>query len=811
MIKHYITIAFRSLAKQKFLLLINVLGLSIGLACFILFSLYAVNEFSFDRFHANADQIYRVARWSEAYGDMESEGDSYMPMPLGPAMKKDLTGVKDFVRIREGWGTNFIRTDKRVSSLPVSFADPQFFSVFSFKVLAGNAAAPIKGLKDIVLTEDVARQLFGEINVIGRTVEIKVEENFEPFVITAVTENPPANSTITFDILANWAYMETMASGKRSIDNWGRSGYQTYIQLQPGSGLPNDKQTLASFRKTYYPDELAELKQRGVWKKPYNPIYYQLQPLKEVHTNTSYVGGIIPPVNTKNIFILLAIAAGILLIACINFTTLAIGRSAGRAKEIGVRKVIGSNSKKLTLQFLTESMVLTLLSGVIGFLLAQLLLQPFNTLSGRELNFSFAQYPETAWIFAGLVLLTGLVSGSYPALVLSKFKPVEVLKSRIRVSGSNLFTKSLVTFQFVLSVVLIISTAIILQQVNYMQNANPGFDKENVLMIDGSDSDVEKVFPLFKQDMLSHSSVAGIASADMGLGEGTGWSRSGFDYNGKHKEVFEYFVDEDYINVLKMQILAGRDFNPSIAMDSQTSIIINETMVKDFGWTNESAIGQKLTGYAEDFTPVIIGVVKDFHFRPFSEKIEPQMFHQFKDYASYTLFVRLKPGNPAAVLAQMQQVWKKYETELPFKYTFLDESLDNLYKTEERWSSIIAWAGGISIFLACLGLFGLAALAAINRTKEIGIRKVLGASISGIIHLLSKDFIKLVALAVLIASPLAWYFMHKSLQRFAYHIDISIWVFVGTATVALLTAFVTIAFQALKAAFVNPVKSLRTE
>ncbi|HMG66688.1 MAG TPA: ABC transporter permease, partial [Chitinophagaceae bacterium] len=422
-----------------------------------------------------------------------------------------------------------------------------------------------------------------------------------------------------------------------------------------------------------------------------------------------------------------------------------------------------------------------------------------------------SKYPAMIWMLSGLVILVGLVAGSYPALVLSGFKPIEVLKSKIRVGGSNIFTQSLVTVQFILSIGLIISTVIILQQLKFMQTKNPGFNKENVVMVDAEGTDTKKIYPLFKQALAVQPSIAGVAASELGLGEGTGWSRSSFDYNGKHKDVYEYFVDADYMNVMNMRLLSGRNFDPKIASDTLTSVVINEAMLDDFGWTLKNAVGQQLKGYDDNLTPVVIGVVKNFHFRPFSEKIEPQMFHQFHDYAPYKYFVRLKPGNPSVALAAMKQAWTSVVPDLPFKYDFLDESLNRFYKSESRWSNIVGWAGGISIFLACLGLFGLAALASINRIKEIGIRKVLGASLPGIVSLLSRDFIKLVVIALVIASPLAWYFMHHWLQDFAYRINIAWYVFAVTGIVAVLIAMVTISFQAIKAAITNPVKSLRTE
>jgi len=396
-------------------------------------------------------------------------------------------------------------------------------------------------------------------------------------------------------------------------------------------------------------------------------------------------------------------------------------------------------------------------------------------------------------------------------LILSGFKPVEVLKSKIKVGGSNLFTKSLVTLQFALSTGLIIATLVILQQKNYMSTKNPGFNKENILVVDAEQTDTKKIFPLIKQELSASPDIMGIAFSEVGLGAGAGWSRSGFEYKGNHKEVYEYFVDQNYIPVMGMQMIAGRNFDEKIAADTVTSVIVNEEMVKEFGWTSETAIGQQLQGYMESKTPVVIGVVKNFNFRPLSEKIAPQMFHQFNDYAPFKFFVRIKPGNPAPALAAIQRAWNRAEPVIPFKYDFLDDSLNNFYKTEQRWSNIVGWAGGISIFLACLGLLGLTALAVVNRTKEIGIRKVLGASVISIVGLLSKDFVRLIIIALIIATPAAWYFMQKWLEGFAYRISIGWIVFAVTGAFAIAIALITIGLQAVKAGMANPVKSLRTE
>ena len=814
MLKNYFKIALRSLSRQKVLASINILGLSLGIACFTLFLLYAVNEFNFDRFHKNAKNIYRVYRWTEAMNGDPARADVYLPMPLGPAMKQELPGVVNYVRMRDGWGESFFKINNEVQRAKVSYADPQIFSMFNFKFKGGNSGSSLQGLNDLVITETTAKKFFGNDNAIGKTVQIKVDTSFQTFVITGIAEDLPPNSSIQFEAMANFHFFETLDEGKRSINKWTRSAYITYVQLQEGSKLPEDTRTIAAFRHKYYPDEEAEYKKDGyVWDNKKPPVKYGLQPLLSSHTDPSIGGGTIAAVDPKTIWILLSIAAGVLLIACINFTTLAIGRSAGRSKEVGVRKVIGAAKTQLVLQFLAEALLLSIFSTLLGLFIAKILLPYFNRLSGRELIFSFKLYPEMIWLMAGLTILVGFLSGAYPAIILSSFKPIEVLKSKIKVGGANVFTRSLVTFQFAISIGLIISTILILQQIRYMNNRNPGFNKENVIMVDAVDTDSKKIYPVFKQLLSSQPGILGIAGAEIGLGEGQGYSRMGFNFKGKPKDVFEYFIDPDYIHVLGMKLIAGRNFSPAIADDTAVSVIVNEAMVKDFGWGMDSVIGQRLTGYTEGrgADPVVIGVVKDFNYRSLTNAVQPQMFHQFSGYKPFKFFVRIQPGDPSAALAEMKKAWGNVVPGLPFKYYFLDEELNKFYAGEERWSNIVGWAGGISIFLACLGLFGLAALAAINRTKEIGIRKVLGASVSNIINLLSRDFLKLVIIALIIASPLAWYFMNKWLQDFAYRIHIGWIVFVSTGVIVVMIALLTISFQAIKAASTNPVKSLRTE
>ncbi|PWU03658.1 MAG: ABC transporter permease [Bacteroidetes bacterium] len=811
MLKNYFLVAIRNLFKQKGLSFINISGLSLGIACFSLFMLYAVNEFNYDKFHKNKDHIYRVYVHREALEGEDAYSSSYLPMPIAPALKSDFPGVKDAIRIRSGWGESFIKIGDKVLREKVTYADNQFFSVFSFNLKQGNPQAALKDMHSMVLTEKTAHNFFGNENAVGKTIEIKVENDYVPFTITGVCENIAPNSSIDFNMMGNFEFLTAIGSGVKSVNNWHRSSYQVFVQLTNESKLANDYKALDAFYVKYHPDEAAEVKKRG-WKGKGQNAWYRMQPLIQIHTNTNLEGvGDVEAVEPKTIYILLAISAGILLIACINFTTLAIGRSAGRSKEVGVRKVVGGTRKSLVFQFLIEALLLTIVSAVLGLILGKLLLPYFNTLAGRNLDFSVSRYPELLWMTGGLIIIVSLLAGSYPSLVLSGFKPVEVLKTKVKLGGSNFFTKSLVTAQFVLSAGLIISTIVILQQLNFMRNRNPGFQKENVLVVDADGTYPRNLYPLFKHEISTNPQILGSASAELSMGEGTGSSRTGFEFQGKHKVVYEYFIDPDYLHVMGMKLLAGRDFNSSIASDTVNSIIINESMMRDFGWNINNVIGQQVKGYSESMTPVVIGVVKDFNFLSLSEKIQPQMFHQFSGNRPYKYFVRIQPGYPSKVIASINDTWNKIAPDFPFKYSFLDEDLDRFYKSEERWSNIVGCAGGVSIFLACLGLLGLAALAVINRTKEIGIRKVLGASVSHIVSIISEDFLKLVLIALAIASPLAWWLMHKWLQDYPYRINISWWIFGISGSIILLVALATISVQAIKAGLRNPVKSLRTE
>jgi putative ABC transport system permease protein len=805
MLKHYIRIAIRNLARQKVLTFINISGLSLGLACFSLILLFAVNEFSYDRFRNNADHIFRV---DEIYtrDDGSQAGDAGLYMPLAPAMKKEFPDVMEAVRLSPAQ-QHIVKVDGRVFRLPVVFADPNAISVFSFPLLAGNDQA-LKETHNIVLTRSRALQLFGAWDVVGKTISVKMDTTYQLFTVAAVAEDIPANTNVSFDLLGSYEYLMANPERQEAADNWHRTyGDNTYVLLRFDSRLMNEPDRLRQFRLRHYPEEAAD-----DHAKKKTTAAFVLHPLRGLHTTTNVDDG--PPGRTtdpKNIWILLAIAAGIVLIAAINFTTLAIARSARRAKEVGIRRVVGGLRRQLIVQFLTESVMLSVLSTFLGCLIAYALLPWFSRLAGRPLDFSFSRFPELTWLLAGLTLLVGLLAGSYPALVLSGFNPVNVLKTKIRLGGSNFFTRSLVTLQFVLSIGLIIGTIVILRQVSYMKHKDLGLIKENTIVVDAGDAANEKSYSLFRQVLRSDRLIKGITASAIGLGEGQGQMGGMFEFNGKKTGVIFYPVDAAFLPVMGVQLLAGRNFDPAITADTVSSVIVNEALVKNvLGIGPHEAIGLQCRSEKNKYR-TIIGVTRDFNFEPLNREVRAQVFVIDAHFAPNHYFVRFGAGDPTQAIADIGAAWKKIAPEIPLRYSFLDENLDRFYKSEARWGSIIACAGGVSIFLACLGLFGLAALAAANRVKEIGIRKILGASTFEIVRLLTGGFLQLVLLSALIASPMAWLVMNRWLRDFAYRVSIGWTVFAYTALVAVAIAFVTIGLQAARSARANPVGNLRSE
>ena len=813
MLTHYCKVALRNLARQKVLASINVFGLSIGLACFILFLLYAVHEFSYDRFHKRGADIYRVYEWGEGMPGREPSGEAGLSMGMGPALAQDFPDVEHSIRVRSR-DNSFVKAGDHTFRLSVSYADPSFFSVFYFPLISGRASDVLQAPNSVVLTKKTALQLFGNQDPIGKIVQVKRDTTYTSFLVSGVAEDLPSNSIFSFGMVISYGYVLAHADKQALTDWYETAGDETYVMLRPGSTLAADRKRMESFRARHLPGEAADLIKNKLWDgKSRYPITFRFQPLRNIHLNP-VIDGSGDPVDPSHVWLLIGMAASVLLIACINFTTLSIGRSAGRAKEIGVRKVIGSNRRQLVYQFLAEALMLAFVSFLLALIAVYLLLPFIDHLTGSVLYFNIHQSPELIWLLAGLVLLTGFVAGAYPALVLSGFKPLEVLKSKVKLSGANFFTRSLVVLQFVLSAGLVTSTVIILQQLAFMRSMKLGFQKENVIDVDASGINTARLYPLLKQTILSNSGVKGVTATQIGLGEGNGYMMSGYSYRGQGGGAIEYPVDPGYLDVLGIQLLSGRDFSSQVSSDSTHAVIVNQTLLQEFKISPDQALGQSISkpdDAGKDISYTIIGVVKDFNFTSLSQKVGPQLFFWPAHLTTNHIYVRVASGDPSAVLAFLGSTWKQHVPGLPFQYSFLDEEMNRYYKSETKWGQLIGWAGGISICLACLGLFGLAALIAVNRNKEVGIRKVLGASVSSIVQLLSLEFSRLVLVSLLIAVPLAWYFTHRWLQAYAYHISVSWWVFALTGTLTMIVALATVSFHAVKAALGNPVNSLRSE
>ena len=817
MVKNYLKLALRQLQKQKAFAAINVFGLSAGIACFVLLLLFVGNEFGFDRFHHHAGEIYRLYTvWTDPKtGEKAPTGYTEYTdpdnKPAGPALKQFFPEVEDYAQLQLSWGENLLRIGNKTIRAELSYAEPSFFSIFDFPLVAGTKAGVLHGLSDLVITESRAVQLFGSAqNAMGQPIDILLGTKYYPFRVSGVASDPPGNSSIRFDVIGPYAFVAAHRPDDFDIgNNWHPTVRQTYIRLRPGSRLARDTRQLTRFQLSFTPRSRWKDMGLGDWKGSELPFTLKLQPLLAIHTDTNFHGWEFTDyerIDPQTIWILLGIAAGILLIACINFTTLAIARSASRSKEVGVRKVIGAGRRQIMFQFLSEAILLSAISALLGLLIADGVLPWFNRLAGRELHFSLLQYPQLFLGLTAIVLIAGILAGSYPALVLARFRPVEVLKNKLRIGGSNLFTRGLVTFQFAVSIALIGSTIVILQQTNFLLHKDPGFDKENVVAIDAAQTDPDKTFDTFRQSLLNHPEVAGITSAGAGMGKGKGL----LGYSDKGIKADINIVDTNYMKVMGMHLLAGDNVAPASMNDSLRPVVINETFMHAMGWNPANVVGKQINPF-QGRIAVVRGVVKNFNYAPLGQPVFNQLFICTGERGYVNFYVRVRPGNPAKALALIQNAWREAAPAVPLKYSFLDEDINAFYQSEQTWTSIVASAGAMSIFLSCLGLLGLASLAAVNRRKEVGIRKVLGASMRELVVLLSAEFVRLVAIAFAVAAPLTWYIMHQWLQGYANRIELHFAVLLVAGGAAVTTAILAVGLQAISAAGANPVSSLRTE
>ncbi|WP_080054701.1 ABC transporter permease [Spirosoma aerolatum] len=786
MFRNYIKIAVRSLLKHKFYSLINVFGLALGMACSLLIGLWVRDELSYDRFLPNAEAIHFVrVNFPTQEGDTVT--NTVTPGPLQEAIANDIPEIAAVTKLNYG-PELLIKVGEKTAKEKGHYATEDFFGVFDLPALNGNPKAALHQTNQIVITRKIAEKFFPNGQAVGKTLQL---DNDKFYVVGAVIDNLPANSTLQFDWLVNWKVQE-----QDWMKKWGNNSFYTYVRLKPHTTAAQAQAALSNI----YPRFAG---------KNFETARPTLQPITDLHLYGDYKNGKSVGGRIGYVAVFSVVALFILLIACINFMNLATARSATRAKEVGVRKVVGAMRSSLIGQFLSESILTSLLAALLAIGLVWCALPTFNEVFGKQLTLNAAE-PALWLIIAGLLLITGFLSGSYPALFLSSLQPIKILKGRLQFgSGPAFFRRALVVFQFSLSIFLIVGMLTVGKQMNYLRTKNLGLDREHVVYIplEGEIAQPKKI-EAFRQEVMRKPAVAS-ATTTMSLPINIQSTSGDLTWPGKDPKLETniscMFVGSDFIKTLNIKLLDGRDFRNGSLADS-TSYLVNEAAAKLMGVKNP--VGKEVS-----FWPgkgQVIGLMKDFHINSLHQAITPLILCFDTRNTSY-LLVKTRPGQTQQAIADLEHLSKEFNPNYPFNYHFLDEEYESLYRSEQVVNKLINYFGVLAILISCLGLFALAAFTAEQRTKEIGVRKVLGASVSNIVGLLSKDFLKLVVIALVLASPLAWWALSTWLDTFAYQTKLSWWLFGAAGFLAIVIAFLTVSYQSIKAATMNPVTSLRSE
>jgi len=788
MIKNHIKTVLRSLLRNKAFTTINVLGLALGLATCLMIVFYVIDELSYDRYNDKRERIYRV-NTDLKVGTTETSF-AITPAPVADALLKEFPEVENSMRMGSAVNIRFKKGNDIIDEKNAFYCDRSILNIFTLPLLKGDRKTALAEPGSLILSKNIAIKYFNTINVIDKTMFLVTDSTFHK--ITGVMEDMPTQSHFRADIL--------FAMGPNMDHNWNGFNTSTYILLKQGASKKNLEAKFPALirRNEKNPNfDYAKFEAHG------NYIRLSLTPLKDIHLHSNRQREIRPNGNAEYIYIFSVVAVFILLLACINFMNLSTARSAGRAREVGVRKVLGSSRGNLIMQFLAESVLVTLAASIIAVLMAWALLPLFNQISGKAMMITGQTFVWLLPVMLVIIIVVGGLAGSYPAFFLSAFQPIQVLKGKLATGfkGSGL-RSFLVVFQFAISIFLIIGTLVIYNQLNYIRNKDIGFNRNEVLIIKNISAINPKIFkeevkrlPGVTNATLTHflptSNLSALNYVDAGLT--------------KNIETQFWPVDADYIGTMDMKIVHGRNFRTDLRSDS-SSVIINETMAKRIGYKGDG------TDVINDIKKnlKIIGVVKDFNFASLRNNVTPLVLAMRDDWMA-SLSVRMNTANLPSLMQQIENKWKELAPNLHFEYSFMDDDFNTLYDTEQRMGSLFVIFTSLAVIIACLGLFGLAAYAAEQRNREIGIRKILGASVSNLVTMLSKDFIKLVLISILIATPLAWWIMNRWLQGFAYRQNIQWWVIVSAACGSIVIAFVTISFQSVKAALTNPVDSLRSE
>lgn len=788
MLINYFKIAWRNLLRNKAFSAINISGLAIGMASAILILLWIQNEVSYDRFHEKKDRIYEA--WTQSKMNGEINSWAITPKVLAKTIQADFPEIEQAVRLDGLGAVLFSFGDKRLTAAG-NIADSNFFNVFSFPLLKGNIKTVLNDMHNVVLTEHLAKKIFGNGEAMGKVIRLNNQDNF---TVTGIVKDLPNNTQFYFEFLVPWSYLRYVDADD---EQWGNNSTHTYVLLKPAATLASIEPKLKTLRERYDKED------------PHGGFF--LYPLNRWRLYSTFKNGVEDGGRITTIKLFGLVACFILLIACINFMNLSTARSEKRAKEVGIRKVVGAQKSALIGQFIGESVLLAFIAGIIALLLVLLSLPAFNALTDKKLAIEYGS--PFFWIAgAGFILFTGLLAGSYPAFFLSAMQPVRVLKGVFKASKAAVSPrKILVVLQFTFAIILIIATIIVKQQIGYAQNRERGYSKNNLIYVNLTD-DLTKNYALLKRDLIASEVATSVTKTSAPLTEG--WSNSwGFEWPGKDpndKTVFDRFSADDAIaKTAGFKIVQGRDLDLTNYPTDSTAILLNETAVKKMNL--KAPIGQIVKDNNTDWH--VVGVIKDFILHSPFEATVPMVIESAKmSFMFNDIHIKLNPKNSTAQnLKTAEAIFKKYNPAYPFEYKFIDDEYAKKFDDQKRTATLAALFAGLTIFISCLGLFGLATYMAENRIKEIGVRKVLGASVASITTLLSKDFLKLVVISLVIASPLAWWAMNKWLQDFEYRVSIEWWVFAAAGIASVLIALVTVGYQAIKAARTNPVKNLRTE
>jgi putative ABC transport system permease protein len=811
MFKNYLKVALRTILRQKGYALINIFGLAVGMACCILILLHVQDELKFDRFHSNFDRIYRVVeiRSSPERGDRHT---TYSVPPLGPALVTDFPGVERASRLFAGFRLTVKQGENRQIVRNYFFSDQSFFEIFDFPFLHGQPALALTQPRSIVLTRTSAMQFFGEENVVGRTLSVEAEDFPEfgigDFIVTGVVADPPHNSHIDFKLLLSMNTLDQFDDWRRGLESWTANFVTIYLQLAPSHSLAD--------LQAKFPEFSAAYRGEDAWKS--RKIY--LQPLEDVHFGSAHIqfennqreGEIL------YVYVFAGIALLIVLIACINYMNLATARSMSRAREVGIRKVVGAVRMQMIGQYLSESLFTAALSLAVAIGLVELVLPSFNALAGKQLNLGLNTSGPVLLGMLALVLLIGIASGSYPAFYLSKIRPVGILKgaANLGIRQSRL-RQILVTTQFTLSIVMIIVTILVHNQVEYMRSKALGFNKDRLIVIDINHDDVQSNFASIKTELARNSAVSNVSVSSRVPGDWKSFRQiqvlkpGGED--GERQAMYFNGIDEDFLDTYEIELVQGRNFGREMA--DSAAVILNESAAKHL--FQDSPIGKPVQIASHNFEGRVIGIVKDFHYHSLHSEISPLVIGLMPYSGSHVVHgidyftLRVSGSNIPETIDFITRVHDRFDGVNPIEYAFLDGWLHDLYQEDERVGRIFGISAGLAILIACVGLFGLSAFMAEQRTKEIGVRKVLGASTASIVSLLSKDFSKLVVLGLIAASPIAYFAIDQWLSEFAYRISIGAWPCLLAGAIAVLIALGTVSYQSIKAAVSNPVKSLRYE